>query len=337
MIQGIKLKSFQAHEDTSLALHPGVNVIVGTSDSGKSSILRALRWAVENRPSGDGLRSHWSEAVAVTVETNGHTVVRSKGKENLYQLDGETFKAFGTAVPDAITAAFGFADVNLQAQMDAPFLLSASPGEVARYLNGIMGLDAIDNSLAGISSEARQVSRDLRQAEQDVAASTEQLAALDWVDAALAELEQAQRLQEELEAVVARREVLVGAVQEIQGLEIIEVPDLTSDFFAVEELSGIITSITAKRVVLETVVAELQALQEVVVPDLGFNFRKIEELQGIIKEKDSRRQLLETVVAEELVLSQQLAALNLAVFEKEEQVRAAAPRVCPTCGQEIPA
>jgi len=87
--------------------------------------------------------------VAVSVETNGKTIIRARDKkENLYQLDAEEYRAFGTAVPDEIQAAFGFSDVNLQGQMDAPFLLSSSAGEVARYLNNVMGLDLSPTMIA---------------------------------------------------------------------------------------------------------------------------------------------------------------------------------------------
>ena len=59
MIQSLQINNFQSHKYSVMELHKGVNVIIGPSDSGKTTILRALRWLVWNRPSGDAFRSDW--------------------------------------------------------------------------------------------------------------------------------------------------------------------------------------------------------------------------------------------------------------------------------------
>ncbi|MFR9297315.1 MAG: AAA family ATPase, partial [Aedoeadaptatus pacaensis] len=43
-IEKIILVNFQSHVYSELSLSRGVNVIVGPSDSGKTAIMRALRW-----------------------------------------------------------------------------------------------------------------------------------------------------------------------------------------------------------------------------------------------------------------------------------------------------
>ncbi len=53
MIKSAKLINFQSHIDSLLEFHSGVNSITGQSDSGKSSILRAINWVIHNKPSGD--------------------------------------------------------------------------------------------------------------------------------------------------------------------------------------------------------------------------------------------------------------------------------------------
>jgi exonuclease SbcC len=53
MIDHVAIKNFQSHKNTNIDFQRnGVNVIVGTSDQGKSAILRAILWAVNNRPMG---------------------------------------------------------------------------------------------------------------------------------------------------------------------------------------------------------------------------------------------------------------------------------------------
>src|SRR5690554_5109154 len=106
MITSLEIQNFQSHKETLLEFEPGVNVIIGPSDSGKTAILRALYWLVWNRPLGDAFRSSWGGDTKVVLETKDGMVKRFKGKEDHYKLfydppfDPIEFKAFGTQVPD---------------------------------------------------------------------------------------------------------------------------------------------------------------------------------------------------------------------------------------------
>ena len=42
MIKSVGIVNFQSHEETAIEFSPGLNVIAGGSDAGKSSILRAI-------------------------------------------------------------------------------------------------------------------------------------------------------------------------------------------------------------------------------------------------------------------------------------------------------
>ena len=44
MINSIKIQNFQSHKNTTIKLKPGVNIITGSSDCGKSVDIRALKW-----------------------------------------------------------------------------------------------------------------------------------------------------------------------------------------------------------------------------------------------------------------------------------------------------
>jgi len=165
MIKTLHLRNFLSHKDSLLEFSPGVNVLIGPSDSGKTSLIRALRWIADNRPSGDEFRSHWAgrEPTKVSVELDsGEVITRIKGTDNFYELDGQVFRAFGTDVPPPISDALQLSPINIQYQLDAPFLLGDSAGGVARYLNQIVNLEDIDKSLANIASMKRQNDSDIR-------------------------------------------------------------------------------------------------------------------------------------------------------------------------------
>jgi exonuclease SbcC len=172
MIDEIHLGNFQSHKDTTLALDPGLNVIVGASDSGKSAIIRALRWLIWNRPMGDAFINHNAQGAFVNITTDEMDVIqRAKGPGgNEYRINDQFFKAFGNDVPEEIQAILNMDEVNLQQQLDRPFLISNSPGEVAAYFNKIVRLDKIDAGTKKINSQIRtltnQISADESRKEQ---------------------------------------------------------------------------------------------------------------------------------------------------------------------------
>lgn len=157
MIKSLTVTNFQSHQKTKLQLHPGVNVIVGSSDSGKSALIRALNWVYSNRPSGESFRSHWGGTTRTKVVVDDGTVVlRKRGKGiNYYKVAGTKLKAFGSNVPDLVSKALNLTHVNFQFQLDAHYLLSKSAGDVARALNDVVDLNVIDESLTKINGELR--------------------------------------------------------------------------------------------------------------------------------------------------------------------------------------
>ena len=140
-----------------------MNVIVGRSDGGKSAIIRALRLVVENRPSGDAYRSNWGGDTSVSVTTiEGDTVTRKKtNTKNSYTLNDTEFVAFKQDVPTEIQKAFRITDLNIQSQMDSPFLLSMSSGAVAVHFNKCGGLSIIDKSNAAIQRDISRINKDV--------------------------------------------------------------------------------------------------------------------------------------------------------------------------------
>ena len=169
MIKSLQITNFQSHEKTELEFSPRVNIIVGSSDCGKTAIIRALRWLIWNRPSGDSIRSSWGGETRAQLELQENIIIRSKDKVDKYILEEDNirngnkhnkteFKAFGTSVPEEISRFLNINEINLQNQLDAPFLLSESPGAVASHFNKVARLDKIDTSTQNVQSWINQLS-----------------------------------------------------------------------------------------------------------------------------------------------------------------------------------
>jgi exonuclease SbcC len=150
----LSLRNFQAHARLDIDLDPLATVLVGESDVGKSSVLRALRWLCLNQPSGDAFVRHGAKGCRVTLEVDGHEVTRKRStKENSYQLDGGGYAAMGVGgIPLAVADVLTVGEVNFQTQHEPSFWMFKSAGEVSRELNQIVNLGLIDSTLANLAS-----------------------------------------------------------------------------------------------------------------------------------------------------------------------------------------
>lgn len=151
-LKRIKLTNFQSHRESEMDFHPGINAIVGSTDSGKSAILRGLGWTAKGKPAGDWMISNWATETEVELETDETTVVRNKGKESSYTVSGIKYSAFGASIPDQVQKALPFQEPNIAEQLDAPFLISLPDGQIAQFFNDIIGLGHIDASLSEVGS-----------------------------------------------------------------------------------------------------------------------------------------------------------------------------------------
>jgi exonuclease SbcC len=215
VIKAISIQNFQSHRNTHIDFAPGVNALVGLSDNGKTVVLRALAWVINNRPLGDGFRSYWGGDTVVAVELgDGRTVERGRSKsDNWYKIDdpedpstGERiFRAFGQEPPAEVTALFNMNEINASAQMDAPFLLSSAPGEVAQILNRVVNLDCIDAAVSAIRKKKLQADTELKTSEALLQNLTIKIEDLNWLGHAEEAVSQAEALQQQADAIQVKR------------------------------------------------------------------------------------------------------------------------------------
>ena len=155
MIDHLLIQNFQKFSRLRVDFDPQITVLVGPSDTGKSTTLRALRWVGLNA-AGDSFIKHGERGTTVQVFAEGRKITRRRGDNvNTYLLDDAEFKAFGVRVPDPIQSVLNLSPLNFQDQHDAAYWFSTTAGEVSRQLNAIVDLSVIDESLSAISKRIR--------------------------------------------------------------------------------------------------------------------------------------------------------------------------------------
>ena len=157
-LESITLKNWLSYKKQIFKFHPGVNMIIGPSDHGKSAMMDAILKVLENRPMGDDFQSWWGGKTLVSLKFAEAIVRYKKDDKAQYQIKNrETekttiFTAFGTSVPQEISDVLRInRKINVQKQLEkkAPiFLLSENSGDIARHLNEVANLGGIDKALA---------------------------------------------------------------------------------------------------------------------------------------------------------------------------------------------
>jgi len=226
MIHSLKLSNFQSHKNTELEFHPGVNVIIGDSRSGKTAILRALNWNRYNKPSGLALNSYWNrdkknikEPFQSIVKFENCEIIRGRsGSFNGYVFDsGKTLEAIGQDVPEEVEKIWNMSEVNIQKQFDTPFLISESAAEVARFFNKTIKLDKIDKVLASAESKRRKLNSEIAEKSESALGLEKDIESLAWIDKAEILIESASRREKRIEEKKSNHHTLVSMMEDIYG------------------------------------------------------------------------------------------------------------------------
>lgn len=173
-VRSILLEDFQAHGMTFLPLSPGLTLLSGDNDIGKSAVVSALRSVFHNEASDEDIRHHHKSA-RVTMDFGPDHVLRwerfAKGKiketfqlydaskgpqDSLYATNGAKY------TPEWLEPALGIGfieemDVQLRSQKSVVFLLdqpntqrakALAIGEEAGHVQTMIAIDRQENTEA---------------------------------------------------------------------------------------------------------------------------------------------------------------------------------------------
>ena len=173
-IQSIDIENFQSHEKTHIDFSDNLNVIIGESNMGKSSILRAMDWVVDNQPLGTDFimtgknyckvkitydNCTFIERYRTLKDTGYYRVGYIAGGQEVYQ----EYRGFTNNIPIEVMNTHQMPKVaitkniethlNKISQLEGPFLISESTNEKASAIGKITGTDVIDAAIKNSTSE----------------------------------------------------------------------------------------------------------------------------------------------------------------------------------------
>jgi exonuclease SbcC len=184
-IKSIRIKNFESHEDSILDdFSPGLNAIIGLSNAGKSSVIRALALVCYNEFDPQSVR-HGHENCEVEVTTSNGKVKVTRGKKNLWEVTDRTgktsyFDKIGKQILPEVSEILGFGlvklgdvemKVNIMDQLESHFMLAgfgdkeATGSLRAQVVDEISGLSGIETLIREVSLDNSRLTREANQIE----------------------------------------------------------------------------------------------------------------------------------------------------------------------------
>lgn len=339
MLELLKLSNFQKFRKYLLEFDPLATTIVGDSDKGKSTLLRALGFVLLNRSIRGPLAHKNRDLTKVSVKIDGKRVTRTKGKKtNKYGFDGQVYAAFGKGnVPDDIAAFLNVGPDNFQRQLDTHFWFGDTAGQVGKKLNEIVNLEVIDRSLSNLVRELNEAKSRVREFDDRVKVGREAKKDLKWVltfDRELRALEGKEAAWQEtaLECSVLRKGVSAAAFHSRAA------KNADTGFLEGQKclLLGRKTARTAQEAkALREAVRDLERAEKAA----GWEVPDISPLLAVRKHADAvaeERRELEGLIGELKQLEDEECGRQKELASLKSRLLKIGPR-CPKCGQVIPA
>lgn len=207
-ISSLRLENFQSHLDTTIEFSAGLNVLVGQSDSGKTAIIRGVRWVLFNQPRGTDFMRVGADFARVTLTfTHGVTIIRERtSSKNRYIIkepnkEDLVLEGFGIHVPQEVLDAHGMEPlrvdrdhdliIHLSQQLDGPFLLEQTASLRAKTIGRISGAHFLDMAIRDTSKDLSGLNQRVKMEEAELEHLTVELEPYQTLDEQRAKLDQA--------------------------------------------------------------------------------------------------------------------------------------------------
>jgi exonuclease SbcC len=244
MLTTLEITDFQSIHHLKLRLGRGLTVITGPTGSGKTAVIRALRLLAFNAR-GNAFIRHGQKLSKVDLiwdDPSGPCMAGiergARGKDACRlaipgQAGDKVFTKLGGKIPEEIIQALGLSDLNFAQQLDSPFLLTDTAGEVARRLGALTNVVLVFRAAQEADKRRLRLAGRLKDKEEELARLREEAQSYRGLldrRRALETAEACHREYLEVQQRVIRFRELVGrlraAEQALASITLPEVPDV---------------------------------------------------------------------------------------------------------------
>ena len=352
MIRSIGIENFQSHASSFLEFSPTVTAIVGTSNSGKTALIRAFEWLRTNRPLGFSFGKKGTDITSVHVAfdmQDGQEISASRVRsrtENKYVLDDKIeFPTTHGEVPTDLVSLLNINDISIQQQFDGPFLAFSSPGRFADAIMEVVKLSRAGEVVSMLNNKARTFGKEAeRQKEQEIALNNKlnepRLICVEEAGKVLEEAKDIQKTKEELQLDIRS---LVDIVAQLRSIEeaasryastdelrdiLNEMTDIIKQYTEVSSLASLIADIESFLIQAENAEYKLRAQE-----DIG----ELQILEEERKRIESSFRSLSDLLFSTIDATKEVEISEKIILQKQEALVQASFSLilCPMCGQNL--
>jgi len=224
MIKEIKIKNFQSHKKTTLRLCEGINGIIGIPNSGKTAIIRAIKWAFTNRPAGFQFHSKFSTSKFTSVSIkfdNGSITLKKSEPKSIYKTssgnENNDYKKFGQQIPDKVKQLININEINFSDQLEGPFLIASTPSEFSRIINKVTKTEEFDKCIAVANKKIGVLKTRKNLIVNNIKEIEKKIAKLKDIDAAKKLIKKAEKLHSKIRTDRRKYEQLTSIIEFIEN------------------------------------------------------------------------------------------------------------------------
>lgn len=163
----IDLKNFQSIAEADLEFTPGINLIVGQSNSGKTAILRAVNAVIDNPTRGKYYIKKGAKSSEVDINYEGNNIGwKRTPSESTYEINGELFKKTGRDNLFDLNKNTGFVTdssgnvMNIEGEWNLPFPFDRTPSELFKLFENVFCISDSAVILKSFKDEEASIVKD---------------------------------------------------------------------------------------------------------------------------------------------------------------------------------
>jgi len=363
-IESVELTNTQGHNYLFVEFTKDINVIIGASFKGKSTIRRAIEWCLFNAKI-DGMRKEGTKQTIVGIHlSNGVFLEKTRSASiNRYVLiingEEQVFDSINKSLPDEVKNAVGINPMvvdgeelwlNSAPQIALPFLFDKSPSWRMKLFNKLTGNDLLDKLFVQFNKDILRIGREHKSDTERLESLTEELDTkeiekeqLEAIHSVVKDqIENLRKKQEDYDKRLALLDLqqtndeqtiaLKAQKTDVKYPEDVEIQALATKIEELDEKETLLTAVLSNETELSRVGVELSenAVQAIDTDELQSKIDRLDTLKKLLKDQDD-------VCDKDNFISIQIADLDFELQEdkKELDKLLESTEDCPLCGQVL--
>ena len=186
----LKIEDFQSIGNAELEFIPGINLIVGQSNSGKTAILRAIDSVLTNPTYAKSFIKHHTNEACVTFSYDNNNVSWKKSAKGgtTYNVNTEEYSKMGTSDLFDILPNNGFVKsdngevMNIEGEWNLPFPFDRTPSELFKLFENVFCVSDSATILKSFKEEETDINKQIGDTKDKVQKAKNKLSALEELE-----------------------------------------------------------------------------------------------------------------------------------------------------------